>query len=329
MKRSTLTLALATLALSILTAPLAADAQLAGKVWRIGVLRPGLPSDPMVSAFREGLRELGYIEGRNILIEERYAQGKLDRLPDLAAELVALKVDVIVTGTEIAIRAAAHATSSIPIVFGATGDPVSAGLVASFARPGGNITGGSMLAPELSAKRLQILKEAIPHVRRSVAVMWNPGYPGMERRFSEVEVAATKIGVSVRSLQVREPNDFESVFATIRRERPDALLLLADPLTGENRRRIVDFAAAMRMPAIYESRDYVDAGGLMSYGPNFLAMYRRAALYVDKILRGAKPADLPVEQPTKFELVINLKTAKALGLTIPQSVLIRADEVIQ
>ena len=318
------------LALALHAVPLAAEAQGPPRVPRIGVLRPGSPmgADLVLEAFRQELKALGYFQGQNVLLEARYAEGKLDRLPHLATELVQLKVDVIVVASGVAIRAVQQATTTIPVVMAVSSDPVADGIVASLARPGGNITGLSMLALELSGKRLQLLKEAVAKASR-VAVMWNPAYTGMEARYRVVQEGAPQVGVTVRSLEVREPRDFETAFATMTRERPDALLLLVDPVTLENSRRIVDFAAAKRLPAIYEVREFVDAGGLMSYGPSLTGMWKRAATYVDKILKGAKPADLPVEQPTRFELVINLKTAKALGLIIPPSVLIRADHLIQ
>ena len=318
------------LILGILTSSLAQGAQQQVKIPRIGILRPGSPAgnpDPFFDAFRAGLRELGYIEGRNILLEPRWGEGKLDRLPDLAAELVHLKVDVIVTGTSMAAQAAQQTTGVIPIVM-ATGDPTAAGLVSNLARPGGNITGLSGFDTELSGKRLQLLKETSPRITE-VAVVWNSAYASMLARFKEVQVAAPSVGANIRSLEVRDIQEFERVFAAMTRERPDAVLVLADPLTLVNRKLLVDFAAEKRLLAIYESRDFVNAGGLMAYGPNFADMWRRAATFVDKILKGAKPGDLPIEQPTKFELVINLKTAKALGLKIPQSILIRADEVIR
>ncbi len=317
-----------TLALGILMAPPAADAQQAGKIPRIGLLRPGPPPDIYGEAFRQGMRDLGYVEGRNIVIEVRYAEGKLDRLPELAAELVRLKVDVIVTSTEGGIRAAKEATSTIPIVFAAHGDPVGMGFVASLARPGGNITGFSTLAKELVGKRMELLREVFPRISR-VAVLWNSVSQGMRLRVGEAEVAAKTLGISLQSVGVRDPDELDAAFSAMAKDRPDALVTLVDPFTVSHRKRIVDFAARSQLPAMYETRDFVDSGGLISYGPNIAGLYRRAAGYVDKILKGAKPADLPVEQPMRFELVINLKTAKALGLTIPQSVMVRADQVIQ
>jgi putative ABC transport system substrate-binding protein len=269
------------------------------------------------------------VEGQNIAIEYRYAEGKFERLPDLAAELVRMKVDVIVTHTTQAIQAAKRTTSQIPIVAASAGDLVGTGLVASLARPGGNITGLSLLAPELAGKRLELLKETLPRFSR-VAVLWNSPSVAMRLTFREAQVAAGVLGLAFISLEVQgNPEDFERVFSTIPRERPDGLFVTLDGFTTSYRRRIVELAAKHQLPAIYELREFVDAGGLMSYGPSVRDMWRRAATYVDKILKGTKPADLPVEQPTRFELIINLKTAKALGLTIPPSVLIRVDHVIQ
>ncbi len=325
---------IATLALGLLAAPLAADAQPATKVHRIGILLPGSPAPPStpsaaLEAFLQGLRDLGYVEGRNIAIEYRYAQGKLDPLQDLAAELVRLNVDVIVTSTTPAIQAAKKATSTIPIVMAAVGDPVVTGLVAGLARPGGNITGLSLLAPELAGKRLELLKETLPRLSR-VAVLWNSASPAMVHTFREARVAAEALGVRLQSLEVQgDPTDFERAFSAIAKERPDGLFVTLDPFTSLHRGRIAELAAQHRLPAIYELREFVDAGGLMAYGPSSRDLWRRAATYVDKILKGAKPGDLPVEQPTRFELVINLKTARALGLTIPQSVLLRADHLIE
>jgi len=315
---------LVTLALGILSTPLSTEAQQPAKVPRIGVLvpfpapTPAAPS-PTLEAFRQGLRELGRVEGQNIAVEYRYAEGKFERLPDLAAELVRLKVDVIVTSSDPAIRAVKQATTTIPIVMAVTGDPVGTGLVASLARPGGNITGLSLLAPELAGKRLELLKETLPRLSR-VAVLWNSPSVAMRHTFREAQVAAGVLGLTFLSLEVQgNPEDFERVFSTVPRERPDGLFVTLDPFTRLHRRRIVELAVKHQLPAIYEHREFVGVRDL----------WRRAATYVDKILKGAKPADLPVEQPTRFELVINLKTAKTLGLTIPRSILIRADEVIQ
>ena len=318
---------------AILVARLAAEAQQAAKIARIGYLSPNLATSPHLrDAFLQGLRDLGYVEGRNVVIEYRDAEGKLERLPALAAELVALKVDVIFVagGTRVTL-AAMQATKTIPIVFTAAPDPVTDGLVTSLARPGGNVTGLSNLFEELGGKRLELLKQAVPGVDR-VAVLWLPGALG-ERTEKEMltgaEVAARGLGVRLQFVEARGPEDFDRAFSDMTRARAGALTVLSTSMFVSERRRLVDLAAKNRLPAVYGSREFVDAGGLMSYGANQLDLFRRAATYVDKILKGAKPGDLPVEQPTKFELVINLKTAKALGLTIPQSVLAHADDLIQ
>jgi len=317
----------------VLAAPLTSFAQQQpAKTPRIGFLHPAVPqnnSSPFLEEFRQGLRELGYVEGKNLQLEVRWGEGKLERLPALAAELVRLKVDVIVAMTSPSVVAAKQATRTIPVVMPLSSDPVGDGLVASLARPGGNITGLSMMAPELGAKRLQLLKEVFPKLVRPIAVIWNPDYAGMVARFQQTQGAAPAVGIGVRSVEVRDSSELERALETMGRERPDALLLLADPLTLSQRLRIVEFAAEARLPAIYEMSQFVEAGGLISYGPNVNALIRRAATYVDKILKGAKPGDLSIEQPATFELVINLKSAKALGITIPQSVLLQADRVIE
>ena len=309
--------------------PLAARTQ-PRSPWRIGMLEPGVssPSDPFVDAFRDGLRGLGYKEGRDILLEIRWAGGSNEPLAGLAVELVALKVDVLVTVSTPAVLAAKRATATIPIVFTAVGDPVGAGVVPSLARPGGNATGFSMLATELSAKRLEILREIAPNTS-PVAMLWNDTNPGMTLRARESERAAAALGLAIQSYGVHDLVTFDPAFEAIVSAGGAAVLTLVDPFTTLHRQRIIDFAAKRHLPAIYESRVFVDAGGLISYGIDLSDMQRRAAFYVDKILKGTKPADLPVEQPTKFELVINLRTAKALGLTIPPSLLSRADEVIE
>jgi putative tryptophan/tyrosine transport system substrate-binding protein len=318
--------------LALLAAPLAAEAQPPAKMPLVGYISPGSSSDPVrlrrLEAFRQGLRELGYVEGQNIAIESLWAEGKDDRLPGLAAELVRLKVDVIVTGGATAIGAAKQATTTIPIVMAAVGDPVRTGLVASLARPGGNITGLTTLGAELSAKRLELLKEAVPKLRR-VAFLWNPANPANRVQFEDVQLGAKALHVTLQSVEIRSPDGFDGAFTAITRERPNALIMTADPLHQLNVGRVIEFAARSRLPAMYQLREHVEAGGLMSYGVSLLDLYRRAATLVDKILKGAKPAELPIEQPTKFELVINLGSAKALGLTIPLSVLARADEIIQ
>ena len=318
--------------LALGAAPLAAEAQQAAKVARIGHLSPNLAASPHLrDAFLQGLRDLGYVEGRNLVIEYRDAEGKYDRFPALAAELVALKVDVLVAANSLAALAAKQATRTLPIVFAFAVDPVTDGLVISLARPGGNVTGLSTLLAELVGKRLELLKQAVPGVSR-VAVLWQPGAQGERTEkdmLKEADVAARVVGVRLQIVEVRGPADFDRAFSDMTRARAGALTVLGSSMFVSERRRLVDLAAKNRLPAVYPQTEYVDVGGLMAYGPNAADMFRRAATYVDKILKGAKPGDLPVEQPTRFELVINLKTAKALGLTIPQSVLSRADEVIR
>jgi putative tryptophan/tyrosine transport system substrate-binding protein len=318
----------AVLVLGLFAASSAADAQPARKIPRVGVLQAGAPPEPLVEAFREGLRDLGYVEGRNIVLEFRWAEGNIDRLPELAAELVGLRVDVIHTLSTPAALAARRATTTIPIVFTGVGDPMGTGVVSSLAHPAGNATGVTTMATDLSGKRLEILREMVPRVSR-VAMLWNDTNPSMVLRAHEIDAAATKLGVTIQSLGVHDLVSFDRAFASIVNSRAGALITLIDPFTRQHRQRIVDFAAQRRLPAFYEVREFVDAGGLMSYGPSMPAILRRSAAYVDKILKGAKPADLPVEQPTRFELIINLKTAKALGLTIPPSLLSRADQVIE
>jgi putative ABC transport system substrate-binding protein len=283
----------------------------------------------MLEAFRQGLRELGYVEGQNIVIEYRYAEGRDDRLADLAAELVRLKVDVIVAVSGVGTRAVQHATRTIPIVMAGASDPVGEGLVASLARPGGNTTGLSLLSAELPGKRLEILKETVPQSAR-VAVLTNLANPNHASVMHNLTGAAQALGLHLHVVELRRPDELDAAFAAMTRAGADALFVQGEPVLLDGLRgRIVDLAATSRLPAMYSWRMYVDAGGLMSYGPSLSDMMRRAATYVDKILKGAKPADLPVEQPMKFELVINLKTAKALGLTIPPTLLFQADEVIQ
>jgi putative ABC transport system substrate-binding protein len=317
---------------ALLAAPLPADAQQAGKVPRIGFLSLTSPSDrpALLDAFRQRLRELGWIEGQNIVIDYRYAEDRVDRLPDLAAELVRLKVDLIVAsaGTQVA-TAAKNATETIPIVMIFVRDPVGTGLIKSLARPGGNVTGTSGSAGlEWAAKQLELLKETVPKLRR-VAILSNPTNAYHQLAIREVNVAARSLGVQLQLLEARGQNEFDGVFAAMARERVGALLVLSDAIFSSHRTQLADLAARSRLPAAYGNRESVEAGFLMSYGPSSLDSYRRAATYVDQILKGTKPAELPVEQPTKYEFVINVKTAKALGLTIPQSVLLRADEIIQ
>jgi len=320
------------LALTGLSAPGSVNAQAPTRVVRIGTLSPGArPTAPDWKehwVFVTALRELGWVEGKNLAIDDRWAEGKTERLPALAAELVGLKVDVIVTASWPAAAAAKNATATIPIVITGAGDPVGTGLVRSLAHPGGNVTGLGDLATELSAKRLELLKEAVPKLSH-VAVLWNAGDGGMTLRMRAIQTASRQLGVTVRPLGVHSLEDFEVAFTAMTQERPDALFVIADPLLTGNRKRILDFTAKHRLPAMYEFRAYVADGGLMAYGPSFDYMYRRAAALADKILKGTRPADIPVEEPMRLELVVNLKTAKALGLELAPSILIRADEVIQ
>ena len=309
--------------------PLAARAQQTGKISRIGVLNNG--GAAVSVALLQGLHALGYTEGRNLTVEVRFADWKLDRLPALAAELVALKVDVIVAGATPAARAAKQATSTIPIVALSMGDPVNDELVASLGSPGGNVTGTTFLGPELVAKRFGLLKQAIPGVSR-VAALWHPGAYGertMKGFLTEIDIAAPSLGVQLQLVQALGPEDFDTAFSAMAGGHADALIVLPSPMLYAEHRRIVELAAKNRLPAMYQAREFVDAGGLMAYGANLPDLARRAARYVDKILKGAKPADLPVEQPTKFELLVNLKTARELGLTIPREFLLLADEVIE
>jgi putative ABC transport system substrate-binding protein len=316
-------------ALGLLAAPLDVGAQPAGKVWRIGLLWFTFPSvsAPFFEALRQGMRERGYIEGQNVAFEQRWAERRPERYPELAAELVSIKVDVIVAGNLESSLAAKQATSTIPIILTAGGDPVRAGLVASLARPGGNITGMSEPGPDIGPKLMQLLKEAVPRLTR-VAILWNPANPSFAPTRHEIAATAQSMRVSLLSLEVDSPPDFEAAFFQATQARPDGLIVYTTPITYSHRAQIVEFAARNRLPTMYSAREFVDAGGLISYGPNLPDLFRRAATYVDRIFKGATPAELPIEQPTKFELVINMKTAKALGLTIPQSLVLRADQVI-
>lgn len=315
---------------AILAIPSAGVAQQQGKIWRIGFLqggaRPsnGLPPVPL----REGLAALGYVEGSNVVYEGRWAEAKFERLPALAAELVQRRVDAIVVTGWLACQALKRATATIPIVAAGVGDAVESGLVVSLSRPGGNLTGMSDVEAELSSKRLQLLKETFPKASR-IAILWNQDDLGMTLRYRKIEAAARDLAVSIQALGVREPDDFDTAFSAMNRERPDALFLVTDALTSLNRKRVIEFAATHRIPTMYEFSSYVQEGGLMSYGPDPGDRLRRAAYFVDRILKGAKPGDLPMEQPTRYFLFINLKTATALGLTIPQSVLLRAERVIE
>jgi putative ABC transport system substrate-binding protein len=306
--------------------PLAARAQQAGKIWRIGyIVHEHLKH---FDALFEQLRQLGYVEGQNIIVERRYAQGRAERFEEFAAEMVRLKADLIIVNTTPAAIAARKVTTTIPIVIPTAIDPVGAGLITSLAHPGGNITGSTILSAELSAKRLELLKEVIPGLSR-MAVLWNTANPANALAWRQTQDAARALGVTLQPHAVQGPKDFEVAFALMAEERPDAVFVLEDALILQYLKQIVDFAIEKRLPTVFGHRDPVEAGGLMSYGPQFSEMMRRAASQVDKILRGARPADLPVEQPTAFEFVINLRTANALGLTVPPLLLSRADEVIE
>jgi putative ABC transport system substrate-binding protein len=307
-----------------------AQAQQPAKIPRIGFLITSSPAAiaPRLDAFRQSLRELGYVEGKSIVIERRHAEGKSDHLPALAAELVRLKVDVIVTSGPTATRPAKEATSTIPIVMTFDDDPVGSGFVASLARPGGNVTGLSTLSPEISGKQLELLKEIVPRLAR-VAVIGTSSREGTAQSLKELQPAADAFGVRVQYLDIQDPKDIESIFRAASKGRADAILVLQSPVFNSHRAQIADLALKSRLPATYPRREFVEDGGLMSYGVSIFDLDRRAAIYVDKILKGAKPAELPVEQPTKFEFVINLKAAKQIGLTIPPNVLARADRVIR
>jgi putative ABC transport system substrate-binding protein len=314
--------------LLVLSVP--APAQQSKKVARLGFLSPSTASlaRPLIETFRQAMQELGYIEGENVIIEYRYGNGNPARYPELAAELVSLRPDLIVTSSTPAIFAVKNATQTIPIVMVASADPVGAGLVGSLARPGGNITGQAMLSTPLGGKRLELLKEIIPSIDR-VALLWNSANRSNEAVWNESQDAASALRLKLQSLEIRQYEDFDMIFDAARKEKVQGLAVLRDPLVNRGLRRIVEFTANTRIPAIYEAIEVMDAGGLIFFGADHFRLYRRAATYVDKILKGAKPANIPVEQPTKFELVINLKTAKEIGLTIPPNVLARADRVIK
>jgi putative ABC transport system substrate-binding protein len=308
-----------------------AQAQQPARIPRIGILIAASTSfySARIETFRQRLRELGYVEGKNIVIEYRYAEGKLERLPDLAAELVRLKVDLIVTAPTQAALAAKKTSATIPIVFtDIASDPTEIGLVSSLARPGGNITGLNVMAADLDGKRLELLKESFPKVAR-VALLWQSGGRRGNLALTEMEAAAKPLGLKLQSLPVRSLDDFEGAFARAKRDGAQALITTPNPLINTQQRQVLDFAAKNRLPAMYQTSEWVEAGGLMSYAPNFTDLWRRAADFVDKILKGAKPADLPVEQPAKFEFLVNVKTAKQIGVTIPPNVLARADRVIK
>jgi putative ABC transport system substrate-binding protein len=318
------------LALCLVAAPLVSFAQAQDRVWRIGMLETVSTelNAANLAALRQGLRELGYVEGRNLIIEYRSADGRSERFAALATELVGLKVDLIVTRGTPASLAAKNATRTIPVVMANAGDPVDSGLVASLARPGGNVTGLSSLSVNLEAKRFGLLRELVPGIAR-VAALYNMGSPVSPPQWKEIEGAAGAVGVQSQLLDVRKPEDLGPAFDAATRQRADGLIVGQEGLLQANRKLVTELAAKHRLPAIYRSMEFIEVGGLLAYGPSYPDLYRRAATYVDKIFKGAKPGDLPVEQPTKFELIINLKTAKTLGLTIPQSLLLRADEVIQ
>ena len=318
-----------TLSAGLFALSLPAQAQQPAKVPRIAFLLGSSPgADPRVEAFRQGLRELGYIEGKNIVIEWRYAEGNEDRLPNLAAELVRLNVEIIVTDGTNVTRAAKNATKTIPIVMASDADPIGNGFIASLARPGGNITGLINLLTGLSGKRLEVLKETIPGISRA-GVIWNPENPSSVSAFKETQDAAQALAMQLQSLEVRGPDDFEGAFQAATKRQARALSVVSDSLMFNNRKRLLDLAAKHKLPTMHTQSLWVEAGALMSYGTSFPDLWRRAASYVDKILKGAKPADLPVEQPMKFELVINLKAAKQIGLTIPPTVVYQADKVIK
>jgi putative tryptophan/tyrosine transport system substrate-binding protein len=315
------------LATVLLTTAPPAQAQQPAKLPRVGLLFFGSRNQPHLAAFKQGLSDLGYVEGKNITFEYRYAEGDVNRLPDLAVQLVQLKVDVIVTTSNEGGLAAHRMTKSIPIVL-TTADPLGAGLAASLAKPGANVTGLSVLLPELSGKRLELLKEAFPTIKR-IGMLWNPAQPTGVNAVKETEAAAEAYSLQLHSLEIRTTEDIDSAVAQISKMRPSTLVVILDLLTTRNSKRIVDLAIKHRLPGMYPTRQFAEEGGLMAYGPLIADLYRRAAGYVDKILKGANPADLPIEQPTKFELLINLKTAKHIGVTIPPNVLARADRVIK
>ena len=322
MRKRVIGLALSALFLALCSV---AEAQQPGKISRLGILAN--VASPQIDALRQGLRDAGYVEGQNIIIETRYAEGKLERLPDLAAELVQLKVDVIVSIGP-ATPYAAKSIKSIPVVMGYSGDPIDAGIVASLARPGGNVTGMTFFAAELAGKRVELLKQAVPGISR-LAVLANPRHAGEQRELRETQLVAQALALALQYLTVKAPGDFHEAFGAITRERADALITFPDALTLAHRKEIADFSARRRIPSISGWSEFAEAGGLITYGPNLFDSFKRVAVYVDKILKGTKPQDLPVEQPTTLELVVNLKTAKQIGLTISPNVLAKADKVIK
>jgi ABC-type uncharacterized transport system substrate-binding protein len=328
MKRKIINLALCAVLFALCSS---AEAQQPKKIAKVGFFLASTPAAAAhnVEAFRQGMRELGYVEGKTFVLELRHGEGRAERLPELARELVGLKMDVIVASTDVAIAAVKRETQTIPIVMAISSDPVGTGFVASLARPGGNVTGNSTISPELSGKRLELLREVVPGLSR-VAFLWNPDVRGAVLDYKETEGAAGSLHLQLQSVEVVRAEDFDRAFSAVTKERAQALIMpAANPVGFANRGQIASFAQKNRLPSMYAQREYVDAGGLMSYGPSTPDLFRRAATYVDKILKGTKPADLPVEQPMKFELVINLKTAKQIDLTIPPNVLARADTVIK
>jgi putative ABC transport system substrate-binding protein len=315
----------------LFTSSFSAEAQQPKKVAKIGVLVPSNPAVTahLLEAFRQRLRELGYVDGKNFVLELRYGEGRTERLPEIARELVGLKVDVIVTATDVAIAAVKRETQTIPIVMANSSDPVATGFVASLARPGGNITGHSTISPELSGKRLELLKEAVPGLSR-VAFIWNPDVRGAVLDYQETERVASSLGLQLQSVEVPRAEDYDRAFSAVTKGRAQALIVPGlNPIAFANRGQIASFAQKNRLPSMFAQKEYVDAGGLMSYGPSTADLWRRAATFVDKILKGRKPTDLPVEQPMKFELIISLKTANQIGLTVPPNLLVRADQVIK
>jgi len=316
------------LVLAVLVGPFTAEAQPAGRLPRVGVIWETSTTPSPATGFRQGLRELGYTEGQNIVVEDRHAAGRLDQVPKLAAELIGLGVDVLVVGGTVSAQSTKAVTSTVPIVFTLAGDPVGSGLVASLARPGGNATGLSNLTAELSGKQLEILKAALPHVSR-IGVLYNPVNPANRVARAGARASARTLAVELQVQEIRQPNELAHAFSVLKARRAGALLALSDPIIGSQQAEVSKLAVQSRLPAIYASRAFAEAGGLFSYGPSLTENLRRAASYVDKILKGAKPADLPVQQPTKFEFVINMKTAKALGLNVPQPLLLQADAIIE
>jgi putative ABC transport system substrate-binding protein len=316
--------------LSVLLTPPATEAQQRAHLPRVGYLGTSSASlEPeLVKAFREGLRDLGYVEGQNILIEYRWAEGNYQRFPDLVADLVNLKVDLILTAGTPGALAAKRATQTIPIVMAVTGDAVGTGLVSSLARPGGNLTGLTTMVPDLEGKRLEILREVVPKLT-TLVVLLNTANPLTAIQWKQTTISAKTLGIQLQPVELRRPEEFKDAFAKVARQRPDGITMVADRFLLAHRMQIVDFVAKTRLPAIYPYRDFVVAGGLMSYSPSYEDLFRRSATYVDKILKGAKPSDLPIEQPTKFELLVNMKTAKTLGVPIPPSLLLRADHVVE